>query len=175
MFLKELYQYNKLLFAALALFIISMAFINYKWGVVATPIQQYGMYSQRQYFSDTQKVYQLYVNGQKLNLSDFSLVERDMMQIPIDYFGRQEYINSQAFITMRSVFAKLKLDGLLQEKNFVNNTSNLQFYTWFKELVQKNIGNPVAQLEVFEEHYIWNKTKLELTGQPKKITILAVN
>ncbi len=52
MFLKKLWYYNKALFSFVTAFIIAMAIIMYKWGIVATPVLQFGMYSSKFYTSD---------------------------------------------------------------------------------------------------------------------------
>jgi hypothetical protein len=172
MFLKQLYHFNRWLFLCFAIFLLAMAFINYKWGMVATPIQQYGMYSAKVYTSDTQKVFQLNVNGKPIDFSKYSLTDRDMMQIPINDFERQAAVNNQAYTTMKSLFNKIGLGRLMPEQKFTNSTTNQQFTVWYKKQLEKRLGYAVDSLSVFDEHYVWQKDQLTRIGQPEKSPVI---
>ena len=172
MFVKQLYQFNKWLFGCFVLFIMAMIFINYKWGMTATPIQQYGMYSAKMAVNDTLKSYQVYVNQKKIDPTTYGLVDRDMMQIPVADFEKQQAVNEQAFATMKGIFNKIGMGGLMKKENFINTTTAEQFTNWYKKQLEKRSGHQVDDLSIFEQQYIWNSSNVVPVGQPRKVSII---
>ena len=80
MFLKKLYQQNKFLFVAVIVFLSTYLFLNFKWGVIATPVQQYGMFSGKFIIEDPLPVYLVKANGKLINNALLSPIERDLLQ-----------------------------------------------------------------------------------------------
>ena len=175
MFLKELWRYHKLGFALLVLFLGLMAFLNYKHGAVATPIFQYGMYSGRIYIQDTQKVYQLKVNNQLLNLSKYSFSEIDIIQGSLINYKKQEVNNDAVFLTMKSIMSKIGVGHFMHQSSYSNNITNTAFTLWYKNIVQKIIGYPVYSLEVYEQKYIWQTDSLKPASSPIKQLFIVAN
>ena len=175
MFLKELWRYHKTGFALLVLFLGLMAFLNYKHGAVATPIFQYGMYSGRIYIRDTQKVYQLKVNNQLLNLSSYSFTERDIIQSSLINYKNQEAHNAAVFFTMKNLLSKFGIGRLMQQSSYSNNITDTAFTLWYKNIVQKIINYPVYNLEVYEQKYIWETNALKPASLPEKQLFIVTN
>lgn len=174
MFLQQLYRYNKFLFGALLVFITAMLIINYKWGVTATPVQQYGMYSRKMYLADTQKVIRLEADGQPVDFSKYSPVNRDLMQLPVIRFARQQQVNQTAFATMQGIFAKMGLSGLLHAHCFTNDTDTAVFNRWFKAKVENITGRKINSLRVSESYYVWDGKQLhETVSNINPVTIAA--
>ena len=154
-----------LIIIALLLFII----INFKWGVVATPFLQFGMYSSVFHVSDTQTVYQLEVNGSRIKNSNLSLTSRDLLQIFPEYFERQKMINEAAYTTMKRYINYTGFLHYMDTEKYLNNINDSIFTNLYKIKVEKITGSNVHALKLYKQQFVWNKNKLEPFGTATKI------
>jgi hypothetical protein len=111
MFLKQLYRYNKKIFIAVLIFLLAFLYINYKWGVVATPVLQYGMYSGPFYLKDTQSLYIIKANDERINEATLSFTDRDFLQLYPESYLSQKKINADCYTTMAR-YMRLAYQGL---------------------------------------------------------------
>jgi hypothetical protein len=93
MFLKQLYNYSKVLFFALIFFIMLFVYINYKWGVTATPIHQFGMFSSVMKKTDTQNIYHIYADDRLVDMSKIYFSKRDLLLNSIAFYKIQQQYN----------------------------------------------------------------------------------
>src|SRR4051812_8913522 len=120
MYLKKLYRHNKAGFYIFILFLLAFVVINYKQGAVATPIYLYGMYSGPRYSTDSQKIYQLSVNGRQLDMSTIPFAQRDLLLLsPVNY-KLQKKTNAEVFYSMQKIFPAA-LGKLVNEDRFINH------------------------------------------------------
>ena len=175
MFIVKLYDYSKVSCCMLIVFILSFAVVNYKWGVVAIPVLQYGMYSSVFYTKDTQKVTQIYINDKVLNYADYSVAETDIMTICLDMFISQEKNNDMTYTTMKRILNKAGIGEWMKKQAYTNNITDEYFATWYKELLERITGEKIDKLEVYNQKYLWNGDYLEPIGPHTKITNIAVN
>ncbi len=175
MFIKDLYQYSKTVFIAFVLFIVLFIFINYKWGAVATPVYQYGMFSSVFNIKDTQTVYHIYVNDKKLDITQYHFAERDMLLISLENYAKALKNNSAIFFTMKHLLDKTGAGNLMQQQNYSNTISDATFTVWYKKLLQQTIGYPVLRAAVFTQNYIWEGGSIKPVSTPQKLSILVAN
>ncbi len=172
MFIKKLYDYNKTRCFAFVAFIIAFVFINYKWGVVATPVLQYGMFSGKVYLKDTQTVYIIEANHKIIDCAKVSIAERDMLQVYPDYYEKQNFKNEAAYTTMKKYIRYTGLLGLMNVDKFTNKITDSVFTNWYKLQIEKIINEPVLSLSVFKQHFLWKNTRLEPIDTPLKLSYI---
>jgi len=172
MFIKRLWGYNKILCGFFTAFIISFIVINYKWGVVATPVQQYGMYSTVFYRADTQTVYMIEADDKMINCAGISLTERDILQIYPEDYEKQKPVNDAAYQTMRNYIKYTGLLRYMQYDKYSNRIGDKIFTDWYKVQVEKIIKSPVKTLKVYKQHFQWKLNKLEPVDTLTKLTYL---
>ncbi len=161
MFIRRLYRYNKALCGLFAVFIILFVIINYKWGTVATPVLQYGMYSTVFTTKDTQTAYRVLANGQPINNATISLTSRDILQIYPDTYTRQARVNRDAYVIMERYFGYAGLSSLLKYDRFSNTISDSLFMSWYKAQAEKITGKKIKDLMVYQQHFTWNGSSLQ--------------
>ena len=173
MFIKNLYQYSKTAFIAFVLFIVLFIIINYKWGVVATPVYQYGMFSSVFHIKDTQTVYHIYINDTKLDITQYHFAERDMFLISLENYAKSPKSNSVIFFIMKRLLDKTGSGSLMQQANYSNTVSDTTFSLWYKKLLQQTIGYPVLKAAVFTQKYILEGKSLKPVSSPQKSSRLS--
>lgn len=172
MFLKQLYTYSKTAFLAFAAFILIYFFVNYKWGAVATPIYQFGMFSTKFYLKDTQSVFKIYVNDKVLDITAYHFAERDMLIVSLENYMKQEGVNKNIYTTM------VKIPGfnrLMKPEYYSNNISDIFFTAWYKHLLQQITGKPVEKLEIYRQKVLWYNNRLNESTIPQKLTFIVAN
>lgn len=155
MFLLKLYQFNKLAFVLFASFIIAFIFLNYKWGLVATPIYQFGMFSGIETIKTQTNAYSVYVNNQLLNLNNYTAPELDLILIPARQYLLQKSNNESVYYTFKNVFSKVGISGLLKEKNFRNDITTRAFSDWYKSEIGKQLYFKVESVKITSRNYFF--------------------
>ena len=172
MFLKKLYQYNKILFFVVLVFLTGYIYLNYKWGMTATPIQQYGMFSGKAFLKDTLQLYIVKANGKKIEESYISQTERDIIQSYPDFYEKHTQSNNEIYNTL-SVF--FNYAGLSTEKNrykFVNNITDSQFNKWYLNKIEGIIKEPIVSIEAYKQQLTWESDSFRVIGKPAKISFI---
>lgn len=165
MFLKQLYNFNKFLFYFLILFILGSSLVFYKWGAVATPIYQYGMFCQKFHQSDTQSVYQFYINSKPINYSNYNQHDMDLTQEIVANYLKQKKTNPEIFKTMNGFYTKVGLRNFLCEERFLNLKSDKEFIIWLAKIIpQAATANPI-NLSLEQHNYVYkNKQFIKLNS-----------
>lgn len=141
-------------------FVFCFLFINYKWGVTATPVLQFGMFSGVFHIKDTQTVAQIYINDKPLNYADYSVAQRDKMTTYLSMYLSQKEINTFSFITMKRLLSKVGIGSLMQEQHYTNTITATNFSIWYKEMLEKITGEKINTLEVYNQKYLWDGNTL---------------
>lgn len=168
MFLKQLYQYNKYGWAAFLFFVIAFFYINIKWGVVATPVYQFGMFSGTFHVSDTQHLYEIWVDGKKINTAEMHFTQRDMLFTMIERYQNASKLHPQIAETLQHLYRRAGLGFLNNDKAYQQGTTDKVFAQWCLQYLKL----PQAKrLQVMQSKYIWhNKAMLPVsTAQPTSI------
>jgi hypothetical protein len=163
MYLKKLYRFNKPGFCIFLLLLLAFLAINYKQGAVATPIYMYGMYGAPRYSTDTQKVYQLSVDGRQLDMNTIPFAQRDLLLLSPDNYKRQKTINPAVLFSMKKIFG---FTGLMKEGLFLNHNSDEQFNQWYLHTINKVLGLNVRHALLTSRYFTWSKQGFQPVSDP---------
>lgn len=169
MFLKELYRHSKAGCFVVIFFLLAYIYINVKWGIVATPVLQFGMYSSPFHIKDTQEVYMVKANKRMVNGSQLSFNDQDIVQFFLHDYEKQQLVNEAVYNTMHNYPG---LNNLMSYKNFTNHVTDTAFTRWYKQKLEKIIGEPIDSLSVFKQDLIWQLNGLQASGTPIKINFI---
>ena len=156
-FIKKIFVYNKAMAVVFAVFIFLFVFIGYKWGVVATPLLQYGMYSSISNFSDTQTVYLVEADNRLINNSEISVTDLDVLQIYIENYEKQDKINKSVYETMKNYINYTGLSYFMTYNKYSNQLADSVFANWYKTKVEKITGRSVNNLKVWRQQFVWKQ------------------
>jgi hypothetical protein len=143
MFLKEIYTHSKLAASVLVVIIATFLYINYKCGIVASPIHMYGMYSKPIYLTDTTSFINIKQDGIPLNASQLTFAELDLIQNYPYAFTRAIQNNKNCQTTLNPfVF------NILKAANYDNIVNTKIFWAWYKKKVGTITGKSNFKLLV---------------------------
>lgn len=169
MFLKQLYQHSKGLFLVLVLFVIAFVFLNLKWGMVATPVYQYGMFSGPVHLEDTLHLTQVEVNGEAVDMSEQHFVSKDKMLVMPQKYLSALLQNDAVHTTMQSFFSKFGLASLVAldaEDTLVNPRI---FMGWYQHQLRAVLHKNIDSIQIVEQRLVWDGNKLLSLEIPKKM------
>ncbi len=169
MLLKELWKHNKFSFFLLTMFLTAMLFINYKRGLVITPMLQYGMFSEKFQLEDTITTYQIIVDNKQIDLSNYSFTERDLIITPIEDYQKQKKTNPAIYTTMKPFFNKVGLGNFMEEVKYSNQITEIDFNNWYKNKLQMLILTPINNLEIQTCRYVWENNAVKQLSKEKTI------
>jgi hypothetical protein len=172
MFIKKLYQHNKTAGFVFIAFIALYIFINYKWGVVATPVFQYGMFSTPFYLRDTQTAYRIYVNNKEIDITKHAFAKRDMLLVSLENYEKEKVVNTEVFLTMRQLLKKTGVGFLMKQTYYSNSINDTTFTIWYKKLLEQIVGYPVINIAVFRQKVILKNSLVQPVSSPEKLPFL---
>ena len=172
MFLKDLWRDNKKAAVIFMLFIAGWFFINIKQGAVATPMLQYGMYSEKYHTGDTLHIIRIYLNNQPLDFSTLSMSARDQLQVSLENYTVQRQVNERVFNTMHRILSKVMIGNWMKEEWYINNVTDQQFTDWYKILAERITGQTIVHLSAFQQKYVWQNSQLIPIELPVKLNSL---
>jgi hypothetical protein len=172
MFIAQLYKYSKTTCLAFIAFILLFIFVNYKWGAVATPIYQYGMFSSKFYMKDTQAVFKIYTNDKLLDITAYHFTERDMLTVSLENYMKEAKVNRSIYNTINKIPVLTKL---MKPEFYTNNISDTIFTAWYKGLLQQVTGKSVDKLEIYRQKMIWYSGTLNEVATAQKLPFIVTN
>lgn len=165
MFLVQLYRHHKVLFVLFVGWILAFVFLNVKWGMVASPVYQYGMFSKPMSIEEPQPAYRIVVNGEMLNTVHYSFAQRDVLYVSLDKFRWQSEQNRKVFQALK----KFLPTAVEQRATYTNTINHQQFSDWYRERVSEITGLRVQSLEVYQEYWKWHPGACALQSSEKLI------
>lgn len=162
MFLNKLFKYHKLLFVITCFLWASFLFINYKWGAVASPLSHYGMYSGRYFLKDSIKIYSHFVNGQKIESHNLSIIENDLLQSFPASLETVNNNNKAVFFTMLPYLKPLGLATAADSAKFIQRVSFANAKEWYRKKLKAIVAKPVNTVKVYEHIFLYRQNKLVL-------------
>ena len=171
MFLKALYKFNKVYFVVSLGLLFTFLFINYKWGMVASPISQYGMYSGVYKIKTAKTLYTHIVNGEKLDAQRLSIIQNDFLQSFPVYYESEAEINKATFYTMLPYLNKMGLAHQEDSAKFLNHFSREKFRSWYIQKLSVIINNRVDSFKILQQQYIWTDGELKSIGAVSLINL----
>ncbi len=172
MFIKNLYRYNKVMFFGFVVFIIAFIFINYKWGMVATPVLQYGMFAGTFHLKDTQTVYIVEANHKVINNGEVSFTNRDIIQVYIDNYQRHKAVNQSVFTTMKKYISYIGLSSLMNNDKYTAAITDSVFTNWYRTKMETITGEPIQSMAVYRQHFVWQDKALAAIDAPSKLACI---
>ena len=168
MFLKKLYQHSRPGFLIVTTFFLAYFFINIKWGIVASPINQYGMYSTPLHLSDTLEVYLVKVNDHFIRGSRLSFTDRDIVQLYPANYEKQGRGNFSVYQTMKKYMSMAVRAGLMNEQKFSNAVTDHVFTSWYGLLLERILKERLDSFSLYTQHFTWLADKVQPIGSPVK-------
>jgi hypothetical protein len=162
MYLKQLYQHNKLWCGIVVFFIVAQLIINYKKSFVVTPLFHYGMFSNPVLPPDSLQIFQVEVNGKLLQPLDFTPQQWDNIILPLNYF----YITNKTNDTLWKKVCKrvFRINNInTVAANYSLQVSSNRFYTWYQTQLQKILPNKITTIRIFSATAINKQNKLTIT------------
>jgi hypothetical protein len=162
MFLQEVYKHNKLLFVLMIVFIIGQLFINYKRGMVFSPFYHYGMYSEVMKEKNTYGVFEIEVNGKKLQAQNFTPQQWDKIVVPLSYYAS---INSKSnalyFTDIKRLMQALHIPA--NEVNYIQGCDSQRFTIWYQLYLTEILNEKVNTVEITYHVYQYKSGSLQPT------------
>ncbi|UAY53385.1 hypothetical protein [Ferruginibacter albus] len=171
MFIKDLWKFSRVGAAIFILYIFFWFFINYKQGATATPVTRYSMFSKSMSLKDTLSVLELYVNNKRLDLTKYSLAERDLMQTCLAGYLVEKNSNEEVYYSIKNVFNKAGIGSLMKKEMYSNAITAKEFEQWYKKMISKIVGYPVDVVTVYYQAYLWKSNSLQPVADPVKINL----
>lgn len=132
-------------------FIAAQLFINYKRGTVCSPFFHYGMYSDVIKPASNYIIPEVYVNGERLAVKDFSPSQWDNIMQPLIRFNDQQKWNSMLWHNdIRRIMP------FTDSLKFVNNISKETFKNWYTQQLENITSKKVNELNIFFTDYTFN-------------------
>ena len=175
LFIKKFWHFNKKATIFFVFFVLLWCFINVKRGAVATPVLQYGMFSNPYYLKDTQTVLHIYVNDKMIDFTKYSMSERDQMQVFLEDYLTQKENNEMVFKTMKRILSKAKIGKLMREENYTCQLTDDDFTRWYIKIIERITHEKVVKLAAYHQKYILQSGQLVAVSAPLKINQLVAN
>ena len=159
MYLKQLYQYNKILFFVIVVGLAFQVINNARQDVSFSPVYNYGMYSQVMLPQSEYIVPEIIVNGEGLQTKDFTPQEWDKIILPVTLFPKQVEWN-------RSICDNYveRLLHFSDSSHYVNHLTQSQFGEWYKRYLSGIIHKQISTLSVNFTRYRFGERKLNEIG-----------
>lgn len=154
MYLKKLYQHNKFWFVVIIVFIAGQLFINYKRGVVFSPFYHYGMYSAIIKPDTLYNIPEVYVDGDRLAVKNFSPQEWDNIMQPVIKMNEQQKWNNQIWQTDIH-----RLLPFAEASKFTNSITKEEFDQWYLLHLQNLLDKKINKVKInFSDYNFINDT-----------------
>ncbi len=165
------------MFMVMILFIVGQAVINFNHGAVATPLYNYGMYSEVFKVKPVYAVIKVEVNGRNLRGEDFSIQQWDKIYLPIRYYLAADSNNNQMIDIRNRMFSKLGLHSLQSSNHHFTNTiiSPKQFMDWYAKYLDEIVEAPVQSVLIKQQPFSSQKTILSPITDTDQLILPAWN
>ena len=168
MFIGKLYRHSKPMFLLFVGFLFAFVFINYKWGMVATPVLQFGMYSGKHLLTDSIVVYSVIANNKKIEPSQISAGENDFIQTYLELYPTHRENNSLISAILNKYLGLMPGPRQLPEHPVTDKV----FTEWFSKKMQALVPEPIQSLQATRQQFIWINKKLAPAGIVSKLDFL---
>lgn len=161
MFLQQLYHYNKYGLTVFVLFIAAFLYLNVKWGLVATPVYQYGMFSGKYSVNDTQQVIHFYSGSESIPAENLHFSDRDMLFGMVAKYEAQKTQNILLYNTIDGIYARFGLKNLVKAGSYSNNVNDKSFSNWLRIfLFHKMYNSDIDSVRYDYQLYQWQQGKM---------------
>jgi hypothetical protein len=165
MYLVQLYRHNRAAAIIVSALLFGFIYLNYKWGLVATPLLQYGMYSHPVSVQEERVVYRITdENGVDL-LAKLDYHQRDQVFF---YLGHTGYLSSNLHVyqTFEPLLRPFQLQHT-SEKFGLNPDAEEELNHWMINRMVEQVGvtGPTPEkIRIYRTNAVWRNHKLQYTG-----------
>ena len=152
MYLKKLYNHNKLLCLLIALFALAQFINNIRQDIAISPLYSYGMYSERMMPETVYSVPEIFVNDTMLRTKDFSPMEWDNIMQPVIKFHAQ--YNWNVNLWKQDIH---RLVPFADSVNFVNQLDESQFKAWYQQHLENILQKQIDTLKIVLTNYSFDE------------------
>ena len=149
------------MFFCFTVFVLLFLVINYKWGVVATPVLQYGMYSGKYHLADSITFYQLTVNGKSLDAYLLPQGENDKLQSYLNQYAVYKENNKVTYHIMSTYFGRLGLISFATQHKYNIEVPVPEHYNWLKNKIEQAVDEPVHEFTAARQLFTWKGAALQ--------------
>jgi hypothetical protein len=168
---------GKILFrrAMIVFFILQIA-IDLAHSVTLFPFVHYGMFSESFPRPDSLMVFEVTVDGQRLQASSFRIYRWDMIQTPLTAFDNQKITGDFAFDRQKlqeylQRAGAGRLFDLLSPQLKNNPTTAVLFPGWYKSYLGRLLGQKIGTVQVDQSWYRYANGHLLLLHKENYFTI----
>ncbi len=151
MYLKRLFNHNKLLFGVIVLFAAVQLINNIRQDIAISPVYSYGMYSSPITPSGSYIVPEIFVNGKQLLTKDFTPQQWDNITLPVTKFYAQQQWNQNQW--QQDIRRLLPFSDSLK---FVNNITENEFRKWYAAHVQAITQSTADSVSIVFTNYYFD-------------------
>jgi hypothetical protein len=155
MYIRQVYNHNKLLFLVVILFTLAQITNNIKHDIAISPVYSYGMYSEKIAPKTSYTVPDIFVDGKQLKAKDYSPQQWDNITLPVIEFGAQREVNSKVW--QQDIHRLLPFADSIK---FVNKITQTEFAEWYRRHLQNLLNKPVDSVNIVFNTYRFNGTSL---------------
>lgn len=161
MFLQQLYKHSRWMFTMVIIVITTQLFINFKRGIVITPLYHYGMYSEAITPKPAYQVFEVWVNGKQLQGKDFMPWQWDKIVLPLTYYAGIPKSNQLYEEDIKRLLLRLHLQP--DEERFLSTCDYAGFERWYQLYLAKILHKRVPKIDVKYRTYKFNAGILQPT------------
>lgn len=165
MFLLQLYRTNKWLVIAFVIWLVAFLVVNYKWGMVAGPVYQYGMFSKPMHLSESKTAYRIVVNGKPIQPALHAFAGRDVLYLSLERYVASEQQNKKVMHAMQPYLPAVRPGDM----RFYSTLSGTEFLSWYAKRIYQVTGTVVRSLEIYEEQFTTEKDGKVLIHASQKL------
>jgi hypothetical protein len=157
-------------------FFLIQVLIDLAHSVTLFPFVHYAMFSESFARPDSLPVYEIIVDGRRLQQTDFSIYQWDMVQNPLLSLQQQTRTGDFAFDKekMGAGMQKAGLGGLYKTlRPNLDNAPNVtsRFPQWYRNYLGSIVGHPIRTLQVDLAWYHYSEGRWRLLKKENRINI----
>jgi len=149
-------------------FIILQVGLDLVHSVTAFPFVHYGMFSESFDKPDSLLVYEVTVDGKRLDASNFRVHRWDMVQVSLAGFEQEQLgrdadsYKPKAGDSPAMIEARLIYRSILPRQLENDDALSVHFPQWYKQYLSRLLGHPVRTLQVDKAWYRYDGCRLRL-------------
>ena len=147
-------------------FIVLQIGLDLAHSVAFFPFMHYGMYSQVLPRTDTIEVFEINVDGRRLQPEDLRIFQWDMVTTPLTAFEERIRTHDYAF-DKEKLKEGMRFAGL--SRLYTSLSPNLDnsgnFSAWYAAYLSRLLGHPIGRLTIERARYRWAGSRLQLVAK----------
>jgi hypothetical protein len=162
MYLRQLYSHSRLLYSLVILFICAQLFVILIWGIVISPFYNYGMYSEVMDIKKDYQIFEVEVNGNRLQGQAFSPQQWDNIILPLQFYSNIQQSNRLYETDIKRLLQKMQISS--NEADFVSSCNYPQFEKWYIQHLQAITKQKILAIKINLRQYQYQSNMLQPTS-----------